>query len=109
MKSSCVLGYIACIPFKVSRGFGGTLPPFFRVEVLATQETSQALLATCLLLVSGLTYSLTLKMETIYSSETSVNFQRTTRNSVPEDIALHLNTVYGVLLITSNGWIATMS
>jgi hypothetical protein len=37
------------------------------------------------LLVSCLTYSSTLKMEEICFSETSVDFQRTTRRYIPED------------------------
>jgi hypothetical protein len=36
-------------------------------------------------LVSCSAYSSTLKMETIYSSEMSVEFQRTTRRYIPED------------------------
>jgi hypothetical protein len=41
-------------------------------------------LATCFMLVSCLAYSLTLKMEAAYSSENSVDFQRTTRRYFPE-------------------------
>jgi hypothetical protein len=40
-------------------------------------------------LVSCLAYSSTPKIEAIYSSETSVDFQRTKRRYIPEDIALH--------------------
>jgi hypothetical protein len=43
----------------------------------------------CFTLVSCLAYSSILKMETIFSSETSVHFQRTTRRYVPEDRTLH--------------------
>jgi hypothetical protein len=43
------------------------------------------LLATCFLLVSFFAYFLTLKMETTYSSETSIDFLRTTRRDIPED------------------------
>jgi hypothetical protein len=39
--------------------------------------------ATCFTLVSFLGYSSTLKMEAICSSETSVNFQQTTRRYIP--------------------------
>jgi hypothetical protein len=45
-----------------------------------------ALLAACLTLVS---FSI-LKMEVICSSETSVDFQRTTRHYIPEDRSLQL-------------------
>jgi hypothetical protein len=40
-------------------------------------------------LVSCSAYSSTLKMETICSSETSVDFQRVTRRYIPEDKTLH--------------------
>jgi hypothetical protein len=40
-------------------------------------------------LVSFLVYSLTLKMETTCSSETSTHFQRATRRYIPEDRSLH--------------------
>jgi hypothetical protein len=40
-------------------------------------------------LVSYLAYSTTLKMEAIYSSETSVDFQQTTRRYIPEDRTIH--------------------
>jgi hypothetical protein len=43
---------------------------------------------TCFTLVSSSAYSLTLKMEAIYSSETSVDFQRTT---IPEDRTPHIH------------------
>jgi hypothetical protein len=41
------------------------------------------------MLVSCLTYSSTLKMETKCSSEMSVEYQRTTQRYIPEDITLH--------------------
>jgi hypothetical protein len=40
-------------------------------------------------LVSCSAYSSTLKMEAIWSSETTVDFQRTTRRYISEDITLH--------------------
>jgi hypothetical protein len=42
-------------------------------------------------LVSCSAYSSTLKMEAMCSSETSVDFQRTTRRYIPEDSTLHNN------------------
>jgi hypothetical protein len=36
-----------------------------------------------------LAYSLTQKMEATFSSETSVDFERTTRRYIPEDLNLH--------------------
>jgi hypothetical protein len=47
--------------------------------------------------VSCSAYSLTLKMEKICSSETSVHFQRTTRRYIPEDSA------FGALLFAFVG------
>jgi hypothetical protein len=50
--------------------------------------TPCSLLATCFTLVSCLAYSSTMKMEATCSSETSVDFQRTTRHYIPEDKTL---------------------
>jgi hypothetical protein len=47
-----------------------------------------ARLAACFMLVSYLSYSLTLKMGAICSSETSVDFHRTTQLYTREDITL---------------------
>jgi hypothetical protein len=43
------------------------------------------MLSACAMLVSCLDYSLTPKMKVTYASETSVDFQRTTRRYIPED------------------------
>jgi hypothetical protein len=48
-----------------------------------------ALLVTCFMLVSFLAYSSTLKIEAACFSETSVDFQRTTRRYIPEDRPLY--------------------
>jgi hypothetical protein len=45
-----------------------------------------ALRATCFTLVSWLGYSSTLKMEAPCFSETSIDFRRTTRRCIPEDM-----------------------
>jgi hypothetical protein len=62
-------------------------------------EAAGALLAACFTLVSCLSYYSTMKVEATYSSEMSVNFERTTRRYIPEDKAnfkmfhvLHLRT-----------------
>jgi hypothetical protein len=47
--------------------------------------------STCLILVSRLAYSPILMLEAIYSSETSVDFQRTTHRYIPDDGTLHNN------------------
>jgi hypothetical protein len=51
------------------------------------------LLDTCFMLVSCLAYSSTLKMEATCSSETSVDFQRTTVRCIPEDKLFIITTV----------------
>jgi hypothetical protein len=48
-----------------------------------------AFLATCFMLVSFWTYSLTLKLEATYSFETSV--ERITRHYIPKDRTLQVN------------------
>jgi hypothetical protein len=52
----------------------------FRVEKYGEQETSVKACSA---------YSSTLKLEAICSSETSVDFQRTTRRYIPKDRTLH--------------------
>jgi hypothetical protein len=58
------------------------------VQSVESQPTRLCLLPT-LTLVPCSAYSVTLKMEAIYSSETSVYFQRTTWCYIPEDRTLH--------------------
>jgi hypothetical protein len=41
-----------------------------------------------LLVLLGLTCSLTLKMEVVYSSETLINFYESTRHHIPQNITL---------------------
>jgi hypothetical protein len=77
MKSPILWHIMQFIPLKVNRRFGKTC----RLHL-------QALLATCFRLVSCLTYSSTLKVGAIRSSETSVDFQRTIRRYIPEDRTL---------------------
>jgi hypothetical protein len=55
----------------------------FRLEELAMQETR--LLALAFMLVYRLDYASILKMKAIYSSGTSVDFQRTIRRYFPEE------------------------
>jgi hypothetical protein len=67
----------------------------FRVEEYALQEKRVkhvaivALLDTCFTRVSCKAYFSTLKMEEIFSSKISVDFQQTTRLHIPESKALH--------------------
>jgi hypothetical protein len=94
MKAYIFWNITPCSPLKVNRPFGGT---------------SRDLLVICLMLVFCLAYFSTLRMEMTCSSETSIDFQRTTLHYVPEDRALHLlcceilyfkNTPHKILL----GW-----
>jgi hypothetical protein len=70
-------------PLKVKRSFGGT----YRLHL-------QVCLPPAFTLVYCSAYSSTLKMEAICSSETSVDFQRTTRRCVPEDSNLLLSYLF---------------
>jgi hypothetical protein len=55
---------------------------------VSDERIASALFAACFMPVSCLDYSLTLKMEVIYSCETSVDFKRTAQRYNPEDINL---------------------
>jgi hypothetical protein len=65
-------------PLKVNRRFGGIFAFIFRIEL------AKPALPSAFTLVSRSAYSLALKMEAICSSETSVDFQWTTRRYIPE-------------------------
>jgi hypothetical protein len=54
----------------------------------------KALPSACFMVVSCFAYSSTLKMQAIYTSEASVDFQLTTRRCVPEDRTLQSKFVY---------------
>jgi hypothetical protein len=56
-----------------------------------------ALLATCFTLYSLLDHSSTLKKEAICSSESLVDFQRTTRRYIPEERTLHIKLIYFIV------------
>jgi hypothetical protein len=51
-------------------------------------KQKQAFIASCFLIPTSLSFSLTLKMEAVRSSETSLNFYRSTRHHIPEDSTL---------------------
>jgi hypothetical protein len=62
--------------------------------VFLKEEPEQVdLLATCFTLVSWFAYSLALKMEVTWSSETSADYQQTTRHYIPEDRILYKENV----------------
>jgi hypothetical protein len=77
MKSYVLWDITSCSPSKANWRFGGTC----RLH-LQGQRISQAL---CFMLVSCLAHSSTLKMEGACFSQTSVDFQRTTRHSSSDD------------------------
>jgi hypothetical protein len=65
-------------PLEVNVGFGATYHLY-----LQGWRINRVLLATSFMLVSSLTYSSILKIMVICSTETSVDFQRTTHRYVP--------------------------
>jgi hypothetical protein len=65
----------------------------------------QGLLASCFKLASCWAYSSILKMWAIWSSETSVEFQRTTRRHIPEDRTLQYTEIFSCAQ-PSHGWFA---
>jgi hypothetical protein len=63
--------------------------PRVGLEAAEYREISlRALFATCFTLTSFLAYSSILKMEATCSSETSIEFRRTTRRNIPQDRTL---------------------
>jgi hypothetical protein len=87
MKSTIIWDIMPCSLLKVTRHFGGTYrlhPQGRRISPVRNQHESrwQAELVSCSAHCS------TLKMEAICSSETPVDFQRTTQHYIPEDSTL---------------------
>jgi hypothetical protein len=81
MKSTVVWFVTPCTANNV-RFVGGT---YHHLQDWRVIETSRALLVTWFTLISCLPYSWTLKMEATCSSETSVDFYRSTRRYNPGD------------------------
>jgi hypothetical protein len=90
LKNSVFWDITPCSPSKINWRFG-EICRLHRQSRRISQAIKQreSLFATCFTLVSCLSYSSTLKMEVTCSSETSVDFRRTTRRYIPEDRALH--------------------
>jgi hypothetical protein len=84
LKTTILWDITPCIPLKVNPRFGGTSPSSSGSKNKPRKKPELCFHAGFLL-----AYSLTLKMEAIYSSETSVDFQRTTRRYIPEVNTLH--------------------
>jgi hypothetical protein len=87
--------YVASTIFRVLVLTLGQLNPVHKCRIWGSNSdgyeaaASTAVIGTCFFPVSSLAYSFTLKMEVSYSSETSVDFQRTIRHCIPEDRTLH--------------------
>jgi hypothetical protein len=71
----------SCSPFNVNWRFGETYRLYFQGRKISQARN----IFNCFTLDSSLAYSSDLKMEATCSSETSVDFQRTTRRYIPED------------------------
>jgi hypothetical protein len=97
-KSSLFWDITPCSPLKDNRRFGGTC-----LLHLQGWRISQARNHVCLppafTLVSCLAYSSTLKIEETWSSETSVDFQRTTWRYIREDGTLQVKSQFHNILI----------
>jgi hypothetical protein len=81
MNSSVFWDITPCSPLKVNRRFGGTCRLHLqgpRINHARNQHEAGSKQVSCL------TYSSTLKMEAICSSETLVDFQRTTWRYIPD-------------------------
>jgi hypothetical protein len=105
-KSTIFRKITPCSPLKVNRRFGGTYRRW------QAEQSARLCLPPVFTLVSCLAYSSTLKMEAKCSSETSVEFQRTTRRYIPEDNTLHAYTQFKAGFLnrwgTSHWWDLTV-
>jgi hypothetical protein len=80
LKGTIFWDITPCSPLNVNRRFG---------ETYHLHLQGRRLLDTCFYAGSCLVYSSTLKMEALFSSETSIDIERTTRRYIPEDSTLH--------------------
>jgi hypothetical protein len=83
MKSTVFLDVMPCSPVEVERRFRGT---HCLQTGLKSKPSKRGLLAAYVLLVTCLARSSTVKMGILSSFETSVNFYRTARRHMPEDL-----------------------
>jgi hypothetical protein len=92
IKNAMFWDITPCSPLKVNWRFGGTYRLHLqgrRISRARNQRESRCLsLPPALTPFSCSAYSSTLKTEAIYSSETSLDIQRTTRRYIPEDSTL---------------------
>jgi hypothetical protein len=95
MKRTIIWDITSYSPLKVNRRFGGTYDLHLqgqRISQARIQRVSRCLfLPSAFTMVSYPAYSSTLLMEAICASETSVDFQRTTR-LISQKIALFITT-----------------
>jgi hypothetical protein len=102
MKSSIFWDITSCSPLKVNRRFGGTYRLHLHEYVL-----------TAFRLISFSAYNSTLRMEAICSSETSVDFQRTTRRNISGDRTLqwlkHIKHIHTLLSFDVSRWCEYLS
>jgi hypothetical protein len=84
MKSTIFWDITPCSLLKVNRRFGGT----YRLHLQGRRTSRASNLPPAFTLVSCSVHSSTLKMEAICSSETSIDFQRTTWHCISEESTL---------------------
>jgi hypothetical protein len=97
MKSSVLWDETPCGPLKGNQCFRGICLLHLQGRRISQAKNrleagskQNVLFATCFTLLSCMAYSLTLKMEEICSSETSVDFQWTTQRYIPEGRTLNV-------------------
>jgi hypothetical protein len=88
MKSPIFRGITPCSPLKANGCFAGTCRLHLQDQRISKAKKPALLAATCFMVFSCMSYFLILKMETTYSSETSVEFSTTTRRYISEDRTL---------------------
>jgi hypothetical protein len=85
----CLLGYNTVWSVENQPAFRRNILPPSSGSKNKVSKKPELCLPPAFTLVSCSAYSSTLKMEAICSSETSVDFQRTTQRYIPEDGTLH--------------------
>jgi hypothetical protein len=84
VKSSIYWDVIPCSLVEVYRRFGITYN--LHLQIIKELQANNQEASKNVLLVSCLTYSSTLKMEAVRSSEAPIDFYRTTLHCIPESI-----------------------
>jgi hypothetical protein len=89
IKNSVFWDITRCSSVKIYQGLEGTYRLHLQGQRTSQARNQQPRLAACFVLVSCFDYSSTLKLGPICSSQTSVDFQRTTSPYIPEKRSLH--------------------